>query len=389
MGEPKEREGAPWTASKWIGAPAFTAFRFGRFLVARLEGPHRVLTTSPCVHGLSENVSHIVNHQSCEAVGHTSRYEEISRLGREAYHREVCRSLSLGPEATAVMGTAANMMYAAHEAASFGDLRVDAIVTGGVDGNATSSGDPADWVETPEGWNKLPPVPGTINTIVVVSRPLAPDALVRALMTVTEGKTGALLDLSVSSRQSRNLATGTGTDQVAIAAPVRDGEYQYTSASPHSKLGEMLGLSVRNATKRALQWENGLEPSLTRGLLHSLRRFGVSENSFVEAMDARLDADALKLLKENQNCVLYDPQVAAAVYAFVAVWDRVRAGVLPSSLAGDVFRQQAASIASALAAQTDRWYAFWQRLEVDPARPLDAVFDAIALGWTMKWTSAG
>jgi hypothetical protein len=53
--------------------------------------------------------------------------------------------------------------------------------------------------------------------------------------------------------------------------------------------------------------------------------------------------------------------------------------------ARDVLRQQAATLAASLAARVDAWYSFWQQLDVDMNRPLDAVYDAAALGWTSKW----
>jgi adenosylcobinamide amidohydrolase len=283
------------------------------------------------------------------------------------------------------MGTAANMIYAAHETAEAGGLRVDAIVTAGVEANAVCAGDAAEWIETESGWNKAQQVAGTINTIVAIDRPLAPEALVRALMTVTEGKTAALTELSVSSRYSQDLATGTGTDQICLAAPARDGGYAYTSASPHTKLGELLGRAVRNATKQALKWQNGLEPSLTRSLIHALRRFGFSENVFLEAMRSRLNEPLMRLLEKNRNAVFYEPQVAAAAYAYAAIWDRVRFGVLPRSAAREILRQQAATLAASLSARTSDWHSFWQRLDVNPEQPLDAVYDAAALGWTAKW----
>ena len=143
------------------------------------------------------------------------------------------------------MGTAASMVYAAHEQAAFEDLRVDAIVTAGVEGNATCAGDPAQWVETPSGWSKLAEVAGTINTIVVVNQPLKPEAQIRALLTATEGKSAALMELGVSSRYSKDLATGTGTDQICIAAPLDENRYSYGATNPHSKLGELLGRVTR------------------------------------------------------------------------------------------------------------------------------------------------
>ena len=376
-----------WRSSLWIDGPTFAAYRQGRFIVVELKESHQVITTSSCVGGLNTGIKHLVNHQSCEGSGHNERFVKITELGLDGYHRSVCGELSLNAETTAVMGTAANMIYAAHESLVFDEIRVDAIVTAGVESNATCAGDPANWIETPEGWNNVAHAAGTINTIIVINRPLMPEALVRTLLTITEGKTAALTELGVSSRYSQDLATGTGTDQVCVAAPVSRGGYAYRSASPHTKLGELLGRAARTATKKALQWQNGLEPSLTRSLVHALRRFGFSEAAVTEEMRTRLDDSLMELLEKNKNAVLYEPQVAAAGYAFAAVWDRVRFGVLPASAAREILRQQAATIAASLSARTESWHSFWQQLDVNMDRPLDAVYDALALGWTAKWQS--
>lgn len=97
-------------------------------------------------------------------------------LGQDGYHGSVCTELELNPDSTATMGTAASMAYAAHECLVFGDIQVNAIVTGGVEGNAVCAGDPATWAETPSGWSSLAQVAGTINTIVIVNQPLKPEA---------------------------------------------------------------------------------------------------------------------------------------------------------------------------------------------------------------------
>src|SRR6266487_2672411 len=248
-----------WKSSPWITAPAFSVYRQGRFIIVELQADHRVTTTSACIGGVSLTVKYLVNHQSCEAKDHAERYSKISGLGLDGYHRIVCKELALDPLETAVMGTAANMIYAAHETGSHGGIQVDAIITAGVEGNACCAGDSARYDETPAGWNKLADVAGTINTVVLVNQPLRPEAQVRALLTVTEAKTAALMELGVSSRYSQDLATGTGTDQICLATLVDEARYAYASASPHTKLGELLGGTVRAATLNALRWQNGLE----------------------------------------------------------------------------------------------------------------------------------
>jgi adenosylcobinamide amidohydrolase len=167
------------------------------------------------------------------------------------------------------MGTAANMNYLAIKEEADHSVAVTALVTAGVQGNAACAGDPANWRERDGKWEKVSPYQGTINTILLISRPLTPAALARAVVTMTEAKSAALVRLAVGSLYSADLATGTGTDQFCLAAPLA-GEQPFTSTSPHVKLGEMIGVAVRDATLEALRWQNGLELSYTRSIFHAL-----------------------------------------------------------------------------------------------------------------------
>ena len=187
--------------------------RRGRFVVADLAEPHLTITTSVRNGGQSSHVRHLVNHQSCEGAGHETRFRVITDLGQEAYHDSVCGELGLPSSDTAVMGTAANMSYAAIAIEKDADVEVTAIVTAGVQTNAVCAGDPASWRETPEGITKVAAVAGTINAMLLLSRPMTAAALARAIVTMTEGKSAALQRLAVPSCYSTDLATGTGTDQ--------------------------------------------------------------------------------------------------------------------------------------------------------------------------------
>jgi iron complex transport system ATP-binding protein len=89
------------------------------------------------------------------------------------------------------------------------DYALECFATVGVS-NALAVGDPATYDEKP----------GTINVIVAVDRSLSDAALVEAVAIVTEAKTRALFDARVKSTVSEVLATGTGTDCVALACPV-------------------------------------------------------------------------------------------------------------------------------------------------------------------------
>jgi hypothetical protein len=166
------------------------------------------------------------------------------------------------------------------------------------------------------------------------------------------------------------------------------GERTLTSASPHVKLGELIGTAVRKATVEAIRWQNGLEASYTRGLFHALGRYGLREATFFEEITERLDPADFELLRKNAKSVLYEPLVGAAAHALAAVLDRIRHGTLPQSVAQDAAVQQAATLAASLAARPDRWPEFRDVLQ-DAAldAPKSLVLAAVALGWRAKWRS--
>jgi adenosylcobinamide amidohydrolase len=370
-----------------LDRPNVAIRRHGRFLVADLIGPHAVLSTSARNGGQTEHVRHLVNHQSCEGSGHAVRAHQITEHGQEAYHDVVCQEIGVPADMSAVMGTAANMHYAAIVSEEDAGVQATAIVTAGVHGNATCAGDPAAWRETSDGVLKVPLVAGTINTMLLIDAPMTMAALARSVMTMTEAKSAALQRLAVPSRYSADLATGTGTDQFCLAAPL-DARRPLTSASPHMKLGEIIGLAVRNATLEALRWQNGLEASYTRGVFHALGRYGLKEATVFEDLSSRLSASDLELLKKNSNAAFYEPLVAAAAHALAAVLDRIRHGTLPASIAHEATVQQAAALAASLAAQPERWLELRSRLHESGARDTkEIVLDAIALGWSEKWRS--
>jgi adenosylcobinamide amidohydrolase len=365
--------------------PTFDLRRSGRFLVADLRGPHHVLSTSTREGGLVDHVRWLLNHQSCEGTAHLDRHQVITDAGPERYHEMICAEVDLPAGETAMMGTAANMNYVAIVQETDDDVTVAAAVTGGVEGNAAAAGEPANWRETVDGIKKVPAYAGTINTMLFISRPLTMAALARAVVTMTEGKSAALHRLAVPSKLHVDLATGTGTDQYCIAVP-SEGSKALTSASPHMKLGELIGRVTREATMEALRWQNGLEVSYTRGVFHALGRYGVREATIVDDLAPFLAAADLELLKKNSKAVFYEPLVGAAAHALATVCDRARYGTLPAAIGPDAMAQQAASLAANLAAQIDRWSEF--RAVLRPHATSDVktlVLRAIALGWSEKW----
>lgn len=359
--------------------------RSGRFLVADLKESHQVLSTSVRHGGQVNHLRHLLNHQSCEGTAHHGRHGVVTEGGLDAYHDRVCAEVALPPDQTAVMGTAANMNYVAVVREVDEELAVTAVVTAGVQGNATAAGEPATWRETETGMHKVPAYAGTINTMLLINWPLTPAALARVVVTMTEGKSAALHRLAVPSKLHIDLATGTGTDQYCIAAP-SSGAPALTSASPHMKLGELVGLATRHATIEALRWQNGLEASYTRGVFHALGRYGVREATLFEDIAPLLSEADLELLRRNAKAAFYEPLVGSAAHALATVCDRVRYGTIPQAVAADAMVQQAAALAANLAAQVHRWVEFRSILRPHANGDVKAlVLRALALGWSEKW----
>jgi adenosylcobinamide amidohydrolase len=364
----------------------FDLARRGRFLIARLKGPHLALSTSQVNGGQAQHLGYLVNHQSCEGKGHAGRHHDLAAQDREEYHRAVCAEAGLPPGETALMGTAANMQNAAVREEAFEEVSVCAAVTAGVQGNAGRAGDAAQWHEGEAEWKPVQAMAGTINTLVLFNWPLTPAALARAVATMTEAKSAVLQELAVGSRYSQGIATGTGTDQFCLAAPIDEARKAKTWTGKHGKLGEILARSVMEATREALRWQNGLEPSRTRNLVHALGRFGVREESLLAAMETHLGEKDRAMLRANSLSVLHEPQSAGAAYALAAVQDRIAYGVLPAAAGRELLVNQAALMASSLAAKPEGFAAFRAALAAGPAALPDLAAMALALGWREKWT---
>jgi len=371
-----------------VEAPNFSAARNGRQIVVTLKGAHNVVSTSGRTGGMSSKVTHLVNHQSMEARMHMERHNLIAKMSEEEYHDLITKDLGLNPMTTAMMGTAANMNYLGCKTQEFRGLRVDAFVTAGVEGNATRPGDPAMWFEGEKGMEYIKPMSGTINTILIINQPLTAAAQERAVVTMTEAKSAALSELAVGSRYSSGLSTGTGTDQFIIASLVKDDVRQLRWSGTHTKLGELIGLAVKEATIEALRWQNGMERSHTRSIMHALGRFGLTEEKLLERLKKAMPEESFKFLIENKMAVLWEPRLSATAFAYASVLDRLQYGTLPEEGAGETLRDQAASVGVAISGQPNQWPVFWGKISVAGKDRTAPFIEGLALGWQARWANS-
>ncbi len=382
----------------------YTLHRRGRYLFAKFRRPHRVISTCRVNGGMREDLTHLANHQSCEGVAHVVR----RTAGQDMYaqHVHACHAGQLPPDSTALMATAANMQCAVVARADYAELGVCVAAAAGVTGNASRAGDPAGWHEQRQGSRRVAPEAatldagqltvdispaeagtGTIVTLVFINQPCTPACLVRAATMITEAKSAAVLDLRMPSLQSAGLATGTGTDQLAIAAPLAQAdEWERHWAGGHNTLGELLGRATHEAVTRCLLLQNGVCAELRRTLLGALSRHGCDEAALRSTAQMALDATMATVFERNLLAIIHDPQTAASAYATAEIIDLTHAGVLHAEIARESILNQAALLAAAVAVAPERFAEFRRLLQVRhdlSAGQLAAL--AVVTGFACKW----
>ena len=93
---------------------------------------------------------------------------------------------------------------------------------------------------------------GTINVALRLSEGLTQAGLIEALSIVVQARTAAVMDAGFELPGGGGTATGTGTDCVAVAAPVGANPY----AGLHTATGEAIGKAVYAAVHTgALEWK--------------------------------------------------------------------------------------------------------------------------------------
>ncbi len=240
----------------------------GDSFIVQFSGPRDVLSTSWLNGGYRNDLKAVFNHQiplaACD--------ECHKNGGVSAYLAGIAASRSLDPAAACGLITRADMRNAAVITARYQELSVTAVVTAGIDKNGGRAGDPASYYEKD---GQFAPVGGTINTILILGADLPEYTLTRAVITATEAKTATLQQLMARSLYSSGIATGSGTDMIAVIANP-GAPLHLADAGTHAMLGELIAKTVIHATTLALERETGLSPKSQQNVLVRLSRFGIT-----------------------------------------------------------------------------------------------------------------
>jgi adenosylcobinamide amidohydrolase len=208
-----------------------------RCVVMIAEGPHVCLSHAP-YRGALRAARTIAIHET---------HNDELTLDVDPLALLATRMAALDPRGVGMLTSRRVSSAVVHAVQAAGDpaLSAVALVTAGLS-NALRVGD------TPgplAGW-------GTINIACHVDTMLSTTALIEALAIAVEARTTAVVEARVASRRSASIATGTGTDCIAIMAPRPRRVEPARYAGKHTAIGHVIGEAVLRATQTAIaHWQ--------------------------------------------------------------------------------------------------------------------------------------
>ena len=294
-------------------------------IVVKLPENRNSITTSWINGGYKENIEAIFNHQLKEPC--EGNPDGLEGLNVQDYMIITAEKLGLNPEKTSGLITSADMEHAAISTKIFRNIEVTAVVTGGINVNGGRAGDPASYYEENGKFEfKL----GTINTILIINSKLNESTLLKAMIVAVEAKTVALQQLMAPSKYSTGIATGSGTDGISVISNM-ESKNVLTNAGKHSKLGELIGKCVIEATTKALANQTNLTPDSQRDMLVRLNRFGIDEEKYWQTAESIPGTKQKKEFIENLHNFSKNPLIVAMVSSILHIVDEIEWGLIPET----------------------------------------------------------
>jgi iron complex transport system substrate-binding protein len=291
-------------------------------LVIDLKSSMAIVST---LEGRREGIQAIVNHYTPP-----QNWMIDHDHGIDSIRRRITAALDKTPDHTSVLITGANMDNLAVKTTLFKDLKVGAFVTAGVKSNAMRMGKSRGHYYEP----------GTINIILVTNRRLSPRAMTRAIITATEAKTAALLDMDIRTSYDDGAfrATGTGTDNVLVlegTGPLLD------HTGGHTKLGEMIARVVYEGVKEAVFKQNSLDAERNIFLRLKEREISIYE---VIALEKDYDCSQGKSRFAGEvEELLLNPKYAGFLQMALSISDDYQKGLIKDLSSFEAFSRNIAT----------------------------------------------
>ncbi|MEA3435478.1 MAG: adenosylcobinamide amidohydrolase [Thermodesulfobacteriota bacterium] len=275
-------------------------------LVIDFKKPLSLVST---LEGERKGIKSVGNHYSpppCWRIGHKSGIKGV----RESVYQIIGKSEIF----SSFLFTGADMDNLAIKKQSFREMEVFALVTAGVKSNAVRmSKDLGSYYE-----------PGTINIILLPNMKLTSRAMTRAIISATEAKTAALMDMDIRSSYTSKLhrATGTGTDNIIVV----EGEgIRIDSSGGHTKMGELISKAVYEGVQEAIFKQNGLYTD--RNIFQRLKERRISMYSLVSSAKCDCMEDKNKTVSSLEE-ILLDPLYSGFIKSALALSDDYEKGLL-------------------------------------------------------------
>lgn len=280
--------------------------------------------------GQRSKIQEIGNHFSpppCWSLWH--------RKGLKGTRSHVYDVLGIDSKQASFLFTGADMDNLSIQKKTYKDMKVYALVTAGVKSNAMRmSKDTGNYYE-----------PGTINIILLPNMKLTPRAMNRAIITATEAKTAALLDLDIRSAYNplKYRATGTGTDNILVA---EGSGPNLENAGGHSKLGELISKAVYAGVQEAVRKQNKIVSE--RSIFHRLQERGIDLYEVVSQIKISKGVSKDEILS-TLYCTLLEPEHTSFLQSALALSDDYQKGLLTDLSS---FRSWCLEISSDIAGQS-------------------------------------
>ena len=277
------------------------------------------MTILSSLEGWRENITYVGNHYfppPSWGLGHNQ--------GVLSLKEQTLKILELEDTSTALLFTGADMDNLAVVEKRHKDMRVIALVTAGVNGNAVRmSADTGRFYELASHENEKPKKPGTINIVLLTNTTLSPRAMTRGIISATEAKTAALYDLDIRSSYSggSNPATGTGTDNIIV---IQGKGLPIDASGGHTKMGELMARAVHDGVIEAIGKQNGFTAS--RSVFQRLKERKIEIYTLAEIFNDSTNYTA------ELNDLLTKPKFSGFLEEAMALSDSQQRGLISNNV---------------------------------------------------------
>ncbi|MBQ7621295.1 MAG: adenosylcobinamide amidohydrolase [Candidatus Methanomethylophilaceae archaeon] len=234
-----------------------TLLRQGRAMIVMLPNDgFRVLSSGFTNGGFMESPLAVVNITGMGGKPeYTCMEEGLDTHDRVNYR--YAEKLGLDADRTVFQGTAASMDNAAvSEMTSADGIKVAYVVTAGIRHNGGRAGDPTTYDESESSYDERP---GTIITILAIDADLSDGDMFKVMLMATEAKSCVIQELQAKSLYSKGIATGSGTDQVAVIVNKKSPN-KITGLTKDSELAKTLAQCMKDALRKAFDRQTGMNP---------------------------------------------------------------------------------------------------------------------------------